>query len=207
MAATPCLVTPMKWWEWDAAWHASTATPNVPSVPFLKPIGKDRPDASSLCSWDSVVLAPMAPKESRSARYCGEMVSSISEPIGTPVLVKFTNSCLALCRPLLMLKVLLTSGSLINPFQPTVVLGFSRYALITMHRSFCSSSDSFFSLCAYSCAASRSCTEQGPTITSTRSSRPVMISMDSFLPRLAVWIDTSVAGTCTCSSAGDTSGS
>lgn len=35
----------------------------LPSVPFLKPIGKDTPEASSRCNWDSVVRAPIAPQE------------------------------------------------------------------------------------------------------------------------------------------------
>jgi hypothetical protein len=35
----------------------------LPSVPFLKPIGKETPEASSLCNWDSVVRAPIAPQE------------------------------------------------------------------------------------------------------------------------------------------------
>jgi hypothetical protein len=43
----------------------------LPSVPFLKPTGQDRPDASSRCTCDSVVRAPMAPQLIRSAMYCG----------------------------------------------------------------------------------------------------------------------------------------
>jgi hypothetical protein len=35
----------------------------LPSVPFLKPMGKETPDASSRCNWDSVVRAPIAPQE------------------------------------------------------------------------------------------------------------------------------------------------
>ena len=35
----------------------------LPSVPFLNPMGKDTPDASSRWSCDSVVRAPMAPHE------------------------------------------------------------------------------------------------------------------------------------------------
>jgi len=36
---------------------------DLPSVPFLNPIGKETPDASSRWSWDSVVRAPIAPQE------------------------------------------------------------------------------------------------------------------------------------------------
>ena len=77
---------------------ASTATPTEPSVPFLKPIGNETPEASSLreqkagkagClsaraylaserstrmdrwSCDSVVRAPIAPHETRSAMNWG----------------------------------------------------------------------------------------------------------------------------------------
>ena len=34
-----------------------------PSVPFLKPTGIDRPEASSRCTWLSVVRAPIAPQD------------------------------------------------------------------------------------------------------------------------------------------------
>jgi hypothetical protein len=47
------------------------ATETEPSVPFLKPIGKAEPEASSRCNWDSVVLAPMAPQVIRSAMNWG----------------------------------------------------------------------------------------------------------------------------------------
>ena len=39
---------------------ASTAILTLPSVPFLKPIGQDNPDASSRWIWLSVVRAPIA---------------------------------------------------------------------------------------------------------------------------------------------------
>jgi hypothetical protein len=48
-----------------------SATETEPSVPFLKPMGKAEPDASSRWSWDSVVLAPMAPQVIRSAMNWG----------------------------------------------------------------------------------------------------------------------------------------
>lgn len=85
--AKPCAVTPMNAWGLEAARIASTATLTLfkggfyledggiverrspvlntylPSVPFLKPIGKETPEASSRCSCDSVVRAPIAPQE------------------------------------------------------------------------------------------------------------------------------------------------
>lgn len=61
----------MKLWGWLADCIASMATETEPSVPFLKPIGKAEPEASSRCNWDSVVLAPMAPQVIRSAMNWG----------------------------------------------------------------------------------------------------------------------------------------
>lgn len=47
MAARPCSVTPIKACGLDAECMASMATPTLPSVPFLKPMGKETPEASS----------------------------------------------------------------------------------------------------------------------------------------------------------------
>ena len=68
-ATWPDLVTEMKWWRAAAALIASTAMRMLPSVPFLKPTGHDRPEASWRCDWLSVVRAPIAPHAIRSARY------------------------------------------------------------------------------------------------------------------------------------------
>jgi len=70
IAARPCFVTPKKECPQAAARIASNAISKDPSVPFLKPIGKDKPDANSLCNWDSVVLAPTAPNDNKSAKNC-----------------------------------------------------------------------------------------------------------------------------------------
>ena len=56
----------------------------LPSVPFLNPTGQERPEASSRCTWLSVVRAPMAPHETRSAIYCGVIMSRNSDPAGMP---------------------------------------------------------------------------------------------------------------------------
>ena len=124
IAANPCSVTPINACGELAARIASTATPTDPSVPFLNPIGKETPDASSLCNCDSVVRAPMAPQEMRSAMYWGEIVSRSSDPTGTPRSVRAQRSCLATRRPLLILKEPSMSGSFMRPFHPTVVRGF-----------------------------------------------------------------------------------
>ena len=47
-ADAPCEVMPRKACGQDEARMASTATPTEPSVPFLKPIGNETPEASSL---------------------------------------------------------------------------------------------------------------------------------------------------------------
>lgn len=63
-------------------------------------------------------------RDVQSAMYWGEIVSSNSEPTGTPRSVRSQRSWRARWRPLLILKEPSMSGSLISPFQPTVVRGF-----------------------------------------------------------------------------------
>lgn len=53
------------------------------------------------------------------------MVSRSSEPTGSPRSVRSQRSWRAMRRPLLMWKLPSMSGSLMRPFQPTVVRGFS----------------------------------------------------------------------------------
>jgi hypothetical protein len=84
MAVPPSLVTDRKWCGCEAAPTASAAIFTLPSVPFLKPTGHDRPEASSRCTWLSVVRAPIAPQATRSAMYCGEITSRNSTPAGRP---------------------------------------------------------------------------------------------------------------------------
>ena len=61
MATMPSFVTDGNQWDERAERQASTATWIEPSVPFLKPTGIERPEASSRWIWLSVVRAPMAP--------------------------------------------------------------------------------------------------------------------------------------------------
>src|SRR5262252_1404940 len=84
IAQSPCSVTPRNWCGCVAARTASMAICTPPSVPFLKPTGIERPDASSRCTWLSVVRAPMAPHETRSDVNCGEIGSRNSQPAGSP---------------------------------------------------------------------------------------------------------------------------
>ena len=84
MAATPILVMPMNACGARAARMASAATWMLPSVPFLKPTGQLRPEASWRWLWLSVVRAPMAPQATSSAMYCGLSRSRNSVPVGTP---------------------------------------------------------------------------------------------------------------------------
>ena len=87
IAEWPPLVTDRKWCGADAALIASTAIFTSPLVPFLKPTGHESPDASSRCTWLSVVRAPIAPHAIRSARYCGVIMSRYSVPAGEVELV------------------------------------------------------------------------------------------------------------------------
>ena len=126
IATWPLLCTERKWCFWRAASSASTAIFTLPSVPFLKPTGAERPEASSRCTWLSVVRAPIAPQDTRSPMYCGEITSRNSQPAGTPAWLMRTSRSRAMRRPSLMRKLPLRYGSLIRPFQPTVVRGFSK---------------------------------------------------------------------------------
>jgi hypothetical protein len=85
MADTPCFVTEGNQCGDRAATTASTAVCVLPSVPFLKPTGMERPDASSRCTWLSVVRAPMATHDVRSAMCCGICVSRNSDAVGSPM--------------------------------------------------------------------------------------------------------------------------
>ncbi len=96
-------------------------------MPFLKPSGVDKPLAISRWVCDSVVRAPIAVQVIRSDRYCGVIGSSASVAVGRPVSARYSNSSRAMCRPFSIWKESSMSGSLINPFQPTVVRGFSKY--------------------------------------------------------------------------------
>ena len=102
MAETPCLVTDGNQWGERAASTASTAVCVVPSVPFLKPTGIERPDASSRCTWLSVVRAPIATHDVRSAMCCGICVSRNSEAVGSPRSFTSSSSRRASRSPLLM---------------------------------------------------------------------------------------------------------
>ena len=121
MAERPCFVTDRKWCGWLAALMASMAICVLPSVPFLKPTGIERPDESWRCTWLSVVRAPMAPHETRSAMYCGVIVSRNSHPAGRPFSARSSSRPRASSRPSLTLNVLSRCGSLMSPFHPTVV--------------------------------------------------------------------------------------
>ena len=132
MAVLPPFVTDRKWCGCDDALIASSAMRTLPSVPFLKPTGHDSPEASSRCTCDSVVRAPIAPQEIRSAMYCGVIMSRNSVPAGMPIALMSSSSPRASRSPSLMSKLPSSRGSLISPFQPTVVRGFSKYTRITI---------------------------------------------------------------------------
>src|SRR3989442_635226 len=92
MPARPCSVTPRKRCGWAAARKASIAIWTPPSVPFLKPTGIERPEASSRWTWLSVVRAPIAPQVTRSEVNCGVIGSRNSEPEGRPSSIRSSRS-------------------------------------------------------------------------------------------------------------------
>ncbi len=133
-AAAPNGVTPKNVWPDAEARHASTATWTSPSVPFLKPTGIDRPDASWRCTWLSVVRAPIAPQVTVSAMYCGVIGSSHSQPTDRSWATMSSSSRRAARRPRCTSWRPSMPGSLIRPFQPVTVRGFSKYTRITTSR-------------------------------------------------------------------------
>ena len=95
-------------------------------MPFLNPTGIDSPLAISRCVWLSVVRAPIATQLRRSAMYCGTIGSSISPAQGRPMPLMSSRMRRASCNPAGMSQEPSRYGSLISPFQPTVVRGFSK---------------------------------------------------------------------------------
>jgi hypothetical protein len=107
-----------------AARTASMAICTPPSVPFLKPTGIERPDASSRCTWLSVVRAPIAPHDTRSEVNCGE-IGRGTRTRRQPSSFEVEQEPRARRRPSLM-RSSVEVGIVDQPFQPTVVRGFSK---------------------------------------------------------------------------------
>ena len=122
----PSSSTPAKACGTAAARTASTATCTLPSVRFLKPIGIDRPEPSWRWIWLSVVRAPMAPQATVSEMYCGVIGSRNSQPTGRPRPSTSSSSLRARRRPVFTSPESSRWGSLIMPFHPVVVRGFSK---------------------------------------------------------------------------------
>ena len=74
----------------------------LPSVPFLKPMGMDSPEAISRWVWLSVVRAPMAVQLIRSAMYWGTTGSNSSVAAGSPMSARCSSRPRARRRPVLM---------------------------------------------------------------------------------------------------------
>ena len=119
----------------------------------------------------------MAAQHTRSPRYCGVIGSRYSVPVPRPMSAMSPSRERAVCRPRLMSKESSSFGSLMSPFQPIVVRGFSKYTRIRISNWPASALACSLSLPAYSRAASGSWIEHGPTITSSRGSSPLMISL------------------------------
>jgi hypothetical protein len=122
----PSLSMPRKLWAAFAASIASIAACNEPSVEFLKPTGIESPLA--ICRWVglSVVRAPIAPSTIVSAMYCGVIGSRHSVAVGSPMRAISIRSVRPSRSPAETSKESSRWGSLMSPFQPTVVRGFSK---------------------------------------------------------------------------------
>ena len=99
---------------------------------FLNPTGIDNPLAISRWVCDSVVRAPIADHAIKSAMYCGVIGSSISVAAASPIRLISISSLRAMRKPSVMSQLSSMCGSLMSPFHPTVVRGFSKYTRITM---------------------------------------------------------------------------
>ena len=126
IAGAPASSIPAKACGAAAARTASTATWMLPSVRFLKPIGIERPEPSWRWVWLSAVRAPIAPQATASEMYCGVIGSRNSQPTGRPRSTTSSSSLRAMRRPALTSPEPSRWGSLIRPFQPVVVRGFSK---------------------------------------------------------------------------------
>src|SRR5882672_3720988 len=67
--------------------------------PVLESHRHERPLASSRCTWLSVVRAPIAPHATKSAMYCGVIMSRYSQPAGRPAALISINSSRATRSP------------------------------------------------------------------------------------------------------------
>ena len=126
MAARPAPSIPGKTCAPAAAAMASTATWTSPSVEFLNPMGMERPLASWRWIWLCEVRAPIAPQLTVSAKYWGVIGSRNSHPTGIPRAMTSSRKDRAANSPSLTRKLPSSPGSLIRPFHPTVVRGFSK---------------------------------------------------------------------------------
>ena len=100
--------------------------PTLPAVPFLKPTGIDSPDARLRWIWLSAVRAPIAAQVTASEMYCGVIGSRNSLPVGSPSASTSSSSPRAMWSPALTSPEPSRCGSLIMPFHPVVVRGFSK---------------------------------------------------------------------------------
>src|SRR5437867_1528998 len=135
MPARPCSVTPRKTCRCAAARTASIAIWIPPPVPFLKPTGIERPEASSRWTWLSVVRAPIAPQATTSEMYCGVIGSTNSVAAGTPSSTRSTRSFRATRRPSLTAKEPSRCGSSVSGSSSRRIAGATRGRMASTCRS------------------------------------------------------------------------
>ena len=203
----PSKSIPANAWRAAAARTASAATWTLPSVRFLKPTGIDRPEPSWRWIWLSVVRAPIAPQLTASEMYCGVIGSRNSHPTGSPNASTSSSTRRARRNPSLTSPDPSRWGSLISPFQPVVVRGFSKYTRIATHSSSLSERAWPTKRLAYSTVACGSWTLHGPTTASSLSSAPSRIPCTSVRPPTTTCECHSVSGSAPSRCRGATSGS
>ena len=150
----------------------------LPSVPFLNPIGIDRPEAISRWVWLSVVRAPMAVQLIRSAMYCGTTGSSSSVAAGRPSLRQVEQQGPGPSQAGVDVVAAVEVGIVDHPLPAHRGAGLleihphHHLQLVAVSARWALAMRS-----AYSLAASTSWTEQGPTITSCRWSPACRIAL------------------------------
>ena len=125
-----------------------------------------------LMAYLDSIMAPIAAQLKESARYWGVIGSSNSVAVGMPRSNTSPRKDRASRNPPGISQVPLSWGSIINPFQPTVVRGFSKYTRIKRNNRSSNSRERVINFSAYSRQAVKSCIEQGPTTPIRRRSRP-----------------------------------
>ena len=125
MAEWPYLVTDRKWCGALAAPMASMATLMVPSVPFLKPTGQETGGQLAVHLGFGGTGTDGAPAHQIRHVLRGDHVEEFGGG-RQPHVVEIQQQLATDAQAVVDLAAVVEVGSLISPFQPTVVRGFSK---------------------------------------------------------------------------------